>query len=69
MSGGPYGPREVLPHFEGGGGVPKAYSRKDPNFAEYATYTNYEKYDTFTKTVDMVELKYIIRLVIVDRPL
>ena len=42
---------------------------KYANYAEYTPYTNYAKYDTFTKTVDMMELKYIIRLVIVDRPL
>ena len=52
----------------------KCCALRDPcakyaNNAEYPPYTNYAKYDTFTKTVDMMELKYIIRLVIVDRPL
>ena len=34
MSGGPYGPGGVLSDFGGGGegGVPKVYSRRDPNF-------------------------------------
>ena len=30
MSAGPYGPRGVLFHFEGGEGVPKVFSRKIP---------------------------------------
>ena len=33
---------------------------KYANYAEYTPYTNYAKYDTFTKKVDLMELKYII---------
>ena len=42
---------------------------KYANYTEYASYTNYAKYDTITKAVYMMELKYIIRLVIIDRTL
>ena len=34
MSVGPYGPGGVLSLFEGGEGVPKVFSRKDPEYIE-----------------------------------